>query len=65
MIQNMAKYIDAENDYLYIKGKQEEQNIVVENLLEQTDFNIDKIANIANVSIEFVLKVKDKIRKIN
>ncbi len=25
MIQNMPKYIDAENHYLYIKGQQDEQ----------------------------------------
>lgn len=61
MIQNMAKYIDAENDYLYIRGKQEEQSIVVENLLTQTGFGISKIAAIANVTIAFVKQIKQKL----
>lgn len=60
MIHNMAKYIDAENDYLYIRGKQEEQVIVVGNLLAQTDFDVEKIANIANVSIDFVKNIQEK-----
>ncbi|MET3128020.1 hypothetical protein ABID42_003139 [Arcicella rosea] len=60
MIHNMAKYIDAENDYLYIRGKQEEQVIVVGNLLTQTDFDVEKIANIANVSIDFVKNIQEK-----
>ena len=61
MIQNMAKYIDAENDYLYIRGKHEEQEKVVVNLLLQTDFGLDKIANIANVTTEFVKSIKQKL----
>ena len=61
MIQNMEKYIDAKNDYLYIRGKQEEQEIFVENLLTQTNFRLDKVANLANVTVEFVKKVKQKL----
>lgn len=60
MIHNMAKYIDAENDYLYIRGKQEEQIKFVTNLLAQTDFDVEKIANIANVTIDFVKNIQEK-----
>lgn len=58
MIQNMAKYIDAENDYLYIRGQQNEQEKFVTNLLTETDFDTKKIARIADVSIEWVEGIK-------
>ncbi len=60
MIHNMAKYIDAENDYLYIRGKQEEQIKFVTSLLVKTDFDVEKIANIASVSIDFVKKIQEQ-----
>ena len=60
MIHNMAKYIDAENDYLYIRGKQEEQIKFVTSLLAKTDFDDEKIANIANVTIDFVKNIQEK-----
>ena len=61
MIQNMAKYIDAENDYLYIKGQQNEQEKFVNNLLTGSDFSTERIAKIAGVSIEFVKSLQQKI----
>ena len=61
MIQNMAKYIDAENDYLYIRGQQQTEERLVTNLLTDTDFGLDKIANLANVTVEFVKKIKHKL----
>jgi hypothetical protein len=61
MIQDIAKYIDAENDYFFIKGKETEQTKFVKNLLTESDFTIDKIANIAGVSIDFVKSVKQKL----
>ncbi len=63
MIHNWDKYIDAENDYLYIRGQKAQQEKVVTNLLSQTDFGNEKIANIANVTIEFVENVKEKLFK--
>jgi len=61
MIQNMAKYIDAENDYLYIKGQQNEQEKFVTNLLTDSDFSAEKIAKIAGVSTEFVKSLQQKL----
>lgn len=60
MIHNVAKYIDAENDYLYIRGKQEEQIKFVTSLLVKTDFDVEKIANIASVSVDFVMKIQEQ-----
>lgn len=61
MIQNMAKYIDAENDYLYIKGQQKEQEKFVTNLLEKLNLSTEQIADIAGVSVKFVLEVQQKL----
>ncbi len=61
MIQNMAKYIDAENDYLYIKGQQSEQEKFVTNLLTDSDFSTERIAKIAGVPIEFVKSLQQKL----
>jgi hypothetical protein len=57
MIQNMAKYIDAENDYLYIKG----QENIVSNLLKKLNFTMEQIADMTGVSVEFVKNVKQKL----
>ena len=61
MIQNMAKYIDAENDYLYIKGQQNEQEKFVTNLLAKLNLTTEQIADIAGVSVKFVLEVQQKL----
>jgi hypothetical protein len=58
MIQNMAKYIDAENDYLVINAKKE----IVSNLLTDSDLSAEKIAKIAGVSAEFVKDIQQKLR---
>lgn len=61
MIQNMAKYIDAENDYLYIKGQKDEQEKFVTNLLVDSNFSIERIAKITGVSVEFVKQIQQKL----
>ena len=57
MIQNMAKYIDAENDYLVINAKKE----IVTNLLTDSDLSIEKIAKIAGISVDFVKSIQQKL----
>lgn len=57
MIQNMAKYIDAENDYLVINAKKE----IVTNLLTESDLSTEKIAKIAGVAVEFVKTIQQKL----
>lgn len=43
------------------EGKVEEKNLFVENLLRSTDFNDEKIASLAGVSIEFVQGVRSRL----
>ncbi len=56
MIQNMAKYIDAENDYLVINAKGK----IVENLLQKLSLTFEQIADITEVSVEFVKNIQQK-----
>ena len=62
MIQDVAKYIDAENGCFFIKGEQQAQEIeqtkFVNNLLQKLDLAINQIADIAGVSVNFVKSVK-------
>lgn len=61
MIQNMAKYIDAESDYFYIKGQETEQTKFVKNLLQKLDLTINQIADIAGVSVDFVKSIQRQL----
>lgn len=61
MIQNMAQYIDAENDYLVINAK----NKFVENMLRKLDLDVEQIADLAGVSVEFVKNVQQKLSEGN
>jgi hypothetical protein len=48
-------------EYLKMEGKEEAAVSFVQNLLRGSDFNVEKIASLANVSIEFVNEVKRKL----
>ncbi|MCE7040584.1 hypothetical protein [Dyadobacter sp. CY312] len=43
------------------KGREEGKIVFVKNLLKNTDFDIVKIANLADVSEDFVLKIQGEI----
>ncbi|MEA5257257.1 hypothetical protein VB264_05620 [Arcicella aquatica] len=57
MIQNMDKYIDAENDYLVINAKTK----MIEKLLVKSNHTINEIADFASDSIDFVISIKQKM----
>lgn len=57
MIQNMAKYIDEDNNYLVIKAKSK----IVENLIKESGLPLDKIAKMAGVTIDFVISIQQKL----
>jgi hypothetical protein len=67
-MDSIAKYINEERDVLYLRGKDkaylEKDEIFVKNLLEESDFSVDKIARLACVSVEFVKSIKQKITPI-
>jgi hypothetical protein len=47
------------------KGEQRASCVFVENLLKDSGFPAEKIASLANVSLEFVKEVKDKAGRSN
>lgn len=57
MIQNMAKYIDEDNDYLVIKAKSK----IVENLIRIGKLSLKEIADTASVTIDFVIGIQQKL----
>jgi hypothetical protein len=61
VMDSIANLISEERDVLYIRGQEKEQTKFVTNLLSQTDFGLEKIANLANVTVEFVKDLKDKL----
>ncbi|MBD2699118.1 hypothetical protein IC229_00600 [Spirosoma sp. BT702] len=63
MIRNMDKYIDAENDYLYIRGHQKAEEKFVKNLLEKLNLTTEQIADVAGVSADFVKKVQQSFNR--
>src|SRR5690242_11681720 len=48
-------------EYLRMEGREEATVSFVQNLLKQSDFAVEKIASLANVSVEFVNKIKSKL----
>ena len=68
-MESIAKYISEERDVLYLRGEAKGEargetkakEALVFNLLTQTDFGLEKIANLANVTVEFVKQIQEKI----
>jgi hypothetical protein len=48
-------------EYLKMEGREEATASIVQNLLKQSDLAVEKIASLANVSVEFVNKIKSKL----
>jgi hypothetical protein len=56
LMESITKYFKEENDFLYLKGKQD----IIINLLKETDFSLEVIASLASVEIDFVKQIKEK-----
>ena len=63
MIQNMAKYLDVKNDYLYIKGREDEKIGFVTFLLKEGNRTFEQIADIAGATVDFVKSVQRQLTK--
>ncbi len=63
----MSIHIDIEKDTLYLRGEEvgevKQKLIFVHNLLVNTDFDDTKIAALANVSVEYVQKMRQEMNK--
>lgn len=60
-MDSIAKYIDEEKDVAYLIGFDKGKETFVTYLLKEANKTIDQIADIADVSIEFVKNVKQKL----
>jgi hypothetical protein len=62
VMDSISQYIKIEEDVLYLKGvestSENKNRQFVISLLNGTDFSVEKIANLASVSIEFVEQMK-------
>ncbi len=65
--EEMPIVYDIETDYLYLrgieKGIEKEKAALAQNLILETDFTNDKIASLANVTVDFVEKLREKLKK--
>ena len=65
MIQNMAKYIDVESDYFFVKGqetaREKELTKFVTNLLQKLNLPFEQIADIAGTTVDFVKSVQRQL----
>ncbi|WP_229313214.1 hypothetical protein [Larkinella terrae] len=68
-MDSIEKFISEERDVLYLRGldkgeekaKKQTQTKFVTNLLLKTDFSVERIAEITDVSIDFVKAIQQKI----
>jgi flagellar biosynthesis/type III secretory pathway protein FliH len=44
------------------KGRAEERQTLVENLLSQTEFSDEKVANLANVTVDIVTRIRTDMK---
>ena len=70
VMDSISQYIKIEEDVLFLKGiekgvestSENKNRQFVINLLNGTDFSVEKIANLASVSIDFVEKIRAEIK---
>ena len=66
VMDSISQYIKIEEDVLYLKGvestSENKNRQFVISLLNGTDFSVEKIANLASVSVDFVEKIKAEIK---
>jgi hypothetical protein len=72
-MESIASLFKEENDILYQIGEkrgfetgvevgdERKSTLVVKNLLTHTDFPVERIARMAEVSLEFVQKIKESL----
>ncbi len=64
-MDSIAQYINEEKDVLYLRGqdkaREQEQIKFVTNLLLHSDFSVQKVAELAVVSVDFVLEIQRKL----
>lgn len=57
-MDSIAEYINEERDVLYVRGERKAKTKMVINLLPKLNLPMEQIADIAEVTPDFVLEVK-------
>lgn len=60
-MDSIAKFVSMEKDAFYMIAQEQEQVKFVTNLLQETDFPVERVAKIADVSVEFVKNIQQKL----
>ncbi len=60
-MDSIASFFKEEKDFLYIRGQERTEAKIVSNLLTNTDFSAEKIADLAGVPVDFVRTVQRKL----
>jgi len=62
-METITKFFKEENDFLYRKGEEKKSHAVVENLLLSFGFTDEQAAKAADVSVDFVKKIRAGLKK--
>lgn len=60
-MDSIAKFVSIEKDAAYMVAQEKEQIKFVTNLLNDTDFSVERIAKVAGVSADFVTNIQQKL----
>jgi hypothetical protein len=63
IMESITQYIKPEDDYFYKKGIEKEKQEVVISLLRKTSFGNEQIAEIVNVPVDFVKRIRKEQAK--
>jgi hypothetical protein len=61
-MDSIAPFFSPEKTFLYKRGLAKGKKILVKNLLRKTRFSVARIAELAEVSEDFVLEIKRSLR---
>jgi hypothetical protein len=62
-MDSIAKYFSEEKDPLFQRGAKKKESSFVSSLIRETEFDDQKIASLAGVSLDFIEKVRSEINK--
>jgi hypothetical protein len=62
IMDSIAPFFSPEKTFLYKRGLAKGKKILVKNLLRKTRFSVARIAELAEVSEDFVLEIKRSLR---
>jgi len=62
-METVTKFFKEENDFLYRKGEEKKSHAVVENLIVKLGLTDEQAAEVAEVDLAYVKKIRAKLNK--